>query len=167
MENLKELVNDCLSRYESGESVSRIAEALDTDEYDIHLIMTKDRFRYDYADTVRARRQAEQLQKIKKTADRIALKHIEKIEKTIQSADTHEEKIRRDIKDIRNAISFMQQCLDSLDQDRHEDRDDNQLPFEMVVRKHYAPSQPEEKAVENIGVVGMNKTIQCSDYKDV
>lgn len=145
MENLKELVNDCLSRYESGESISRIAEALDTDEYDIHLIMKKDRFRYDYADTVRARRQAEQLQKIKKLADRIALKRIEKIEKTIQTDDISEEKIRRDIDDICNAISFMQRCLDTIDRDRHEDKDDNELPFEMVVRKHYDSSPPEEK----------------------
>lgn len=145
MENLKELVNDCLSRYESGESISRIAEALDTDEYDIHLIMTKDRYRYDYANTVRARRQAEQLQKIKKLADRIALKHIEKIEKTIQTDDVPEEKIRRDIDDICNAISFMQHCFDSLDHHRHEDKGDNELPFEMVVRKHYAPSPSEEK----------------------
>lgn len=145
MENLKELVNDCLSRYESGESVSRIAKALDTDEHDIHLIMIKDRHRYDYANTVRVWRQAEQLQKIKKLADRIALKHIEKIEKTIQSANVPEEHIRRDTEDILNIASFMQQCLDTIDHHRHENNDDNQLPFEMVVRKHYAPSQPEEK----------------------
>lgn len=145
MENLKELVNDCLSRYESGESISRIAEALDTDEYDIHLIMIKDRLRYDYANTVRARRQGEKLQKIKKLADRIALKHIEKIGKTIQSANVPEEKIRRIAEDIHNAISFMHRCLDAIDRDRHEDKDDNELPFEMVVRKHYDSSQPEEK----------------------
>ena len=31
MEDLKELVDDCLSRYESGESVSQIAESLELD----------------------------------------------------------------------------------------------------------------------------------------
>ena len=107
--------------------------------------MIKDSLRYDYANTVRARRQAEKLRRIKKTADRIALKHIEKIERAIQTAGTPEEKIRRDIEDICNAIGFMQQCLNRIDHRRHEDNDDNRLPFEMVVRKHYAPSTPVEK----------------------
>ena len=138
MEPLKELVNDCLSRYESGESVSRIAESLDTDEYDIHLIMSKDRYRYDYADSLRARRQSVQLQKIKKIADEIALKQIEKIERAIESADILDEKICRDIDDIGNVVSFLQH-LDGPASDVIEDQDDNQLPFEMVVRKHYDP----------------------------
>ena len=31
------------------------------------------------------------------------------------------------------------------DMDRYEDNDDNELPFEMVVRKHYDPSPTKEK----------------------
>jgi len=141
----KELIDYCLSRYESGESVSQIAVSLDTDSHDIRLIMSKDRYRYDYAEFVRARRQSDRLQKIKEVADRIALQQIEKIERTIRSGNVSDEKICSDVDAIGNAVGFLPLRFDSPASDVIEDQDDNQLPFGMVVRKHYDPPPPQEQ----------------------
>ena len=138
MENQKELVDYCLSQYESGESISQIADTLDTDEYDIHLIMTKNRYRYDYADFVRARRQGQQLQKIKKIADEIALKQIEKIERAIFSADIPPEDICKDIDDVCNVVDLLKQSRDSLDSRQSRDKNDKDRPFQVMFTKTYA-----------------------------
>jgi len=146
MEDQKEIIDHCLSLYESGESVSKIADDFGADPHDIHLIMAKDRYRYDYADFVRARRQGRQLQKIKKTASRLALKQIEKIETAIRSADVAQEDVCTHIDDVRNVIDLLKQSLDNLDSSQSRDKDDKDQPFQVMITKTY--ETPDGKACE-------------------
>ena len=138
MRNQKEQIDHCLSRYESGESVSKIAASLGTDEYEIRLIMSNDPYRYDYADFVRARHQNRQLQKIKKIADDIALKQIEKIETAIRSANISQEDICNDIDDVRNVVDLAKRSLSSLDSSQSKDENGKyRPPFKVMITKTY------------------------------
>lgn len=151
MQDINELVDHCLSRYESGESISQIAEFLEVDVSDVHLLMTKDPYRYDYAEFAKTRRQSAQLQKIEQAAARTALHYIETLEVSFQSPDVPKENICSIVDDVRNITGLLKQFRDSFDSRHGQDKDKNDRPFQVLIKKTYAaPDGSDEPRTETI-----------------
>lgn len=134
------MVDSIFTQFEDGKPISEIARDLDTDEYDIQMLMRKHRIRFQLARAQRAQTQTGKLQQIKKLADELALKRLTQFEKTVLTDNIPQQQQQKALVNLNDLIFTVRSCLDWFSEDRQASQDDNPLPFDIVF-EDYEPGR--------------------------